>query len=729
VKRRLAGLATLVVAGFVGATFAALSPVPDRLPPAGADEHEPRYVDRRGELLSVTYDNRWNVHDRIPLHSIPSILTEAFVAAEDKRFYTHHGVDWTARLHAAWTNATSLRAVRGASTITEQVVRMIHPRPRTLWSRWVEGFDAMRLERRFEKAEILEFYLNQVPYARMRRGVQQAAREYFDRDLDTLTPKESLALAVLVRSPSRLDLKKGTEAIEKPVQTLAARLHAEGLLSELELERIETEPLRVETSELRIDAAHFVARVPPNGKDGKVSVATTLDGSLQRRAQQLLDRQIAALADQGVTDGAVLVVDHETDEILVWANGGGFTQAEGGQIDMVTVPRQPGSTLKPFLYALALERGWTAATVLVDEPIAEAVGNGLHSFRNYSRHYYGPIRLREALGNSLNVPAIKTVQFTGRVELYELLGKLGVTSLTEHPDYYGDGLALGNGELSLFELVSAYAVLARGGVRRPLKWKRDESRGREESRVLSAETSSLIADILSDPEARALEFGRSSVLNLPLQTAVKTGTSNDYRDAWTVGFTHRYTVGVWMGNLDRKPMHEVTGSIGPALVFRALLAELHRNREGKPLYLSRKLRQVAICRESGALPTDSCPRTTEWFRPDRAPESLCPLHSEKAATVAASGRVKIGRPSPGLHLALDPRIPDELERFALEVDGLPKGARVEWWIDDEPFAESTEEHGRSLWPLTRGRHVAKALVYRSETDEPTWTAPVGFRVK
>jgi penicillin-binding protein 1C len=726
VTRRLALVAAVAAAGLLGATLASLSPVPERLPPQGEGELDARYVDRRGELLSVTYENQWNLHDRTPLHEIPATLTEAFVTAEDKRFYSHHGIDWCARFHAAWTNLTSLRAVRGASTITEQVVRMIHPRPRTLWSRWVEGFEAMRLERRFEKAEILEFYLNQVPYARMRRGVKQAAREYFDRDVDTLNPKETLALAVLVRSPSRLDLKRGTEAIEKPVRRLAARLHARGVLSNLELERIQSEPLRVTPAELRIDAAHFVARVP---EDGAAEVTTTLDGSLQRRAQQLLDRQIASLVNRGVTDGAVLVVDHETDEILVWANGGGFTQEEGGQIDMVTVPRQPGSTLKPFAYALALERGWTAATVLVDEPIAEAVGNGLHSFRNYSRHYYGPIRLREALGNSLNVPAIKTVQFTGRVELFLLLRKLGVSSLTEHPDFYGDGLALGNGELSLFELVSAYAVLARGGVRRPLKWKSEGDLGREEHRVLSAETSSLIADILSDPEARALEFGRSSVLSLPLQTAVKTGTSNDYRDAWTVGFSHRYTVGVWMGNLDRKPMHEVTGSIGPALVFRALLAELHRNREGKPLYLSRKLRQIAICRESGALPTESCPRAMEWFRPGTAPEALCPLHSGGVVTAAARGEIKVGKPSPGLHLALDPRIPDELERFALELEGLPKGARVEWWIDDAPFAESTEEDGRSLWPPSRGRHVAKARVWRSEADDPTWTDAVGFHVR
>jgi penicillin-binding protein 1C len=725
VNRRLALSLGLVVAGLAGATFLSLSPLPDRLPPTAGEDLTPRYLDREGELLSITYENRWNVNDRVALRDVPEILKEAFVTAEDKRFHRHHGVDWTARLHALWTNVTSLRVVRGASTITEQVVRMIHPRPRTPWSRWVEGFDAMRLERKFDKDAILDFYLNQVPYARMRRGVKQAAREYFDRDLDTLTPKESLALAVLVRSPSRLDLKKGTGAIEKPVRMLARRLHAQGALSERELEQIETAPLSVSSGQIRIDAAHFVTRVPDVSA---AEVVTTLDGSLQRKAQQLLDRQIASLSRRGVDDGAVLVVDHETDEILAWVNGGGFSQKEGGQIDMVEVPRQPGSTLKPFVYALALERGWTPATVLDDEPLAEAVGTGLHSFRNYSRHYYGPIRLRDALGNSLNVPAIKTIQYTGRVELFDLLRDVGVSSLTEHPDYYGDGLALGNGEVSLLDLVSAYAVLARGGVRRPLRFEREGRAGGEGRRVLSAETSSLIADILSDPEARALEFGRSSVLNLPLQTAVKTGTSNDYRDAWTVGFTHRYTVGVWMGNLDRKPMHEVTGSIGPALVFRALLAELHRNRDGKPLYLSRKLRQVAICRTSGALPGPSCPRAMEWFRPGTEPSDVCPIHSG-GAKATVHREVRIAKPSPGLYLALDPRIPDELERFALEVEGLPEGARVEWWIDGARFAESREERGRSLWPLSRGRHVARALVWTAEGSEPKPVGPVGFRVK
>jgi penicillin-binding protein 1C len=704
------------------ATLLCLGPAPASLLPSGAENVSPRYLDRNGEILSMTYENRWNVHDRVPLHEMPDLLKRAFIAAEDQRFYRHHGVDWLARMNAALENLSSLGIVRGASTITEQVVRMIHPRPRTLWSRWLEGFEAGRLESRFSKDEILDFYLNQVPYARNRRGVRQAAREYFDRDLDTLNARETLALAVLVRSPSRLDLHRSTEPILEGIEHLAERL-------DLDLDQ---GPLQVTSSNLDVDAAHFLRSIPlVPAFDAPGLVVTTLDASLQRRVRDLLDRQLDSLEGRGVGDGAVLVVNHETDEILAWVNGRGFDQEEGGQIDMVTTPRQPGSTMKPFVYALALEKGWTAATILVDEPIAEAVGSGLHRFRNYSRHYYGPLRLREALGNSLNVPAIQAIQFGGRGDLLELLGRLGVRSLDQHPDYYGDGLALGNGEITLLELVSAYSVLGRGGVYRPFVWSRSEPHRSEATRVLSGETASILADILSDPEARALEFGRSSVLNLPVQTASKTGTSNDYRDAWVVGFSHRYTVGVWMGNLDRRPMREVTGSVGPALVFRSIFADLHRNEESKPLFLSRRLRQVRVCRASGKLAGDSCPVATEWFRPETVPEEACPLHGTAGVRSLSPriGEIRIAQPSPGLNLALDPRIPDELERFSLEVEGLPSGSRVEWWVDDEPFAESTAQRGRALWPLSRGRHVARARVWVAEDEDPKWTDPIGFRVR
>ena len=716
-------------------TAAALQSVPEELPPGSAAVQQPQLTDRHGVPLSVTYQNDWNVHDVVDLHAIPELLQLAFVESEDQRFYRHRGVDWLARSHALAQNLLAMRARRGASTITEQVVRILHPRQRTLWSRWLEGFEAVQLEERFSKLKILEFYLNQVPYARQRRGVGQAARDYFDRDLDTLSAKEILALAVLVRSPSRLDLIHSTEQIQQPIESLGERLHAKGILPQELLSAIKDTPLVLVRPKSSVEATHFVRFIRsrlPSGSSARV--ISTLDGVLQDQVQMILDRQLESLSTRHVAHGAALVVDHESDEILAWVNAGGFSLLEGSQIDKVTTTRQPGSTLKPFLYAMALEKGWTPATLIDDSPFAQPVGHGLHNYRNYSRYYYGPLRLREALANSLNVPAVKSVNFAGRSEFLHRLRQLGFNHLDKHPDHYGDGLVLGNGEVTLLSLVQAYAALAHGGELRPLQYLAGRQNPERPIRVFGPEVSSLVADILSDPEARALEFGRNSVLALPVPAAVKTGTSSDYRDAWAVGFSHRFTVGVWMGNLGRQPMREVTGSLGPGMVLRSIFAELHRNVESRPLFLSRKLSRHSICRVSGKLPTDHCPTVGEWFRPGNQPHDICPLHISSTVTeaqpaVVALDRVRIQSPTPGLHLAMDPRIPDELEYFPFQLGPVPTQSRVEWILDDRVLASTSGQEPSYLWQVSLGSHKLRARLWRDNRDRPVETEPVVFLVK
>ena len=282
-------------------------------------------------------------------------------------------------------------------------------------------------------------------------------------------------------------------------------------------------------------------------------------------------------------DGAALVVDNRTGEVLAWVSESLSAGESQGWVDAVTVRRQPGSALKPFLYALAMEMGWTAATIIEDSPLAEAAGSGLHNFHNYSRTYYGPLRLRVALGNSLNTPAVRTIQFTGTERFLLWLRSLGISGLNKSAEFYGHGLALGDGEVSLFELVQAYSVLPRHGAFLPLRTVSERHLPPGElSQVIGPATAAIIGDILSDPQARRLEFGEGHLLRFPVQTAVKTGTSTDHRDCWAVGFSDRYTAGVWMGNLDHRPTRGVTGAIGPALVLRAIFAELNRDGETAP---------------------------------------------------------------------------------------------------------------------------------------------------
>jgi penicillin-binding protein 1C len=710
---------------FIWKTCEDLMPLPKSLAPDAADVSRIRILDRNDVPLTITYENRWNTHDYVQIYEIPEFLQKVFIISEDRRFYSHNGVDWKARLNALWQNSRELSVIRGASTITEQVVRMWHHRPRTLWSRWLEGIEASRLEKRFSKADILEFYLNEVPYASNRRGVVQASRFYFDRDLDTLSRKEILALVVMVRSPSRLDIHNNVNSIAEPIKRLTGLIQKHGIINDREAGQVLQEGIEIRSSDIIVDAGHFVDFLYQTRSSYILSVNgqvnTTLDASLQLMAKTLLDNRIDNLSKRGVKNGAVLIIDNRTHEVLAWVNGGKrFDNTPGSWIDAVSTPRQPGSTLKPFVYALALDKGWTAATLINDSPLAEPVGTGLHSYNNYSRVHYGLLSLREALGNSLNVPAVRTLQFIGIENLLACLHHLGMDSLQQRPDFYGDGLVLGNGEITLYELVQAYAALANQGIRYPLKIILNEETAADDIvRVFSPEAASLIGNILSDSGARRLEFGEEGVLSFPVQTAVKTGTSSDYTDAWALGYNNDYTVGAWMGSLDRTPMDGITGSRGPAMVIRSIFAELNRNRDTQPLYLSPRLVMADICRDTG-LPSDgNCPLYSEWFAPGTEPKNLTKIYIDEKP-------LAIVQPSPGLQLAMDPRIPDDQEALLFKLSGIPSDSSVDWYVDGILMATTLSDN--YLWPMSKGNHIAMAKV-RSHIGKIFEAPPVKFIVK
>lgn len=695
-------------------TYIDIKPINTSLRTILSDAQTLQVTDRNGYPLTITYQNRWNTYDNLPLYQIPTFLKNAFIASEDQNFYQHSGVNWRSRVAAIFQNARSQRTVRGASTITEQVVRMIHPRPRSLWSKWIEGFEAMNLERRYSKSDILEFYLNQVPYAANRRGVLQAAGFYFDRDLTTLTHREMLALVILARAPSSYNLYKNPNKINGAMLRLAQTLLQQKQITTDEFQQIQQEYFVLKTPIAPVNAAHFVNYVRTHAPQAETTkhLQTTLDANLQNQVQLIVDERLKNLRNMGVRNAAALVVDHTTGEILAWVvaganSGNSANPVPGYQIDAVTVPRQPGSALKPFLYTLALQSGWTPATLIDDSPYSEAVGTGIHRFKNYSNGYYGKITLREALGNSLNIPALHTIRHVGTSQYLQTLHALGFESLDRGEDIYDEGLALGNGEVTLLELTQAYTALANRGVFRPLRFLVNDDEQVSDKRIFSPEASSLIANILSDPYARRLEFGENSVLNLPVQTAAKTGTSTDYRDAWTVGFNYRYVVAIWMGNLDHTPMNGITGVMGPALAMRSIFYEINHHQKTSPLYLSPKLVAENICISKAQ--SEGCLPRTEYFISGTEP-------NVNNATAESQVTPKFVLPTQGLQIAVDPRIPRDLQKIKFQLSGLnPRSASgspalVTWLLNGVPLATTPTSY--YLWQLEKGRYRLKALIHQ-----------------
>lgn len=714
----LLGLSIALVGAFAVKTAVDIQPIDQLYWRVVRSSEAQRITDRYGQPLLIRYDTAWNYDDQRSLHQFPDFLIKATIVSEDKSFYQHRGIEWPAKAAAVWQNIKARRVVRGASTITEQVVHLLNPRPRSLWSKWLEMIEAQLLERKLSKNHILEFYLNQVPYTANRHGVSQGAHFYFNRDLSTLTPKEILALVILVKAPTSYDLRKSTHLVEARMLPLVERLELDAGVSA----QIKDAPLQLESRGKIVDAYHFVQyfkrhRIDQAFHQRQPLLRTTLDGSLQDYCQQVLDQRLRALKDRKVGNAAILVVDHHNGDILAWVVGGrslGQGQTRGGMIDSISALRQPGSALKPFVYAAALEKGWKATTLIDDAPLTGPVGTGMHRFKNYSNIHYGPVTVREALANSLNVPAVKAIQHVGVNSFLQLLHQLQFTTLKRGSEIYDEGLALGNGEVSLFELVRAYGVLANKGLRRTLRFTFNDSKQESAVRVFPETVTSIIGDILSDPWARRLEFGSASIMNLPVQTAVKTGTSTDYRDAWIVGYNHRYVVGVWMGNLDNEPMDGVTGSTGPALTMRVIFNHLNRNQESKSLYLSPELSQRDVLIKKGNKGEESW--QTELFDGDEAP----------GVVSVAEQRVVLLKPTPGLKMAVDPRVPLTKQKFEFKLTSLGDGDVVEWYVDD--VCVDTTSKPSYLWPLQQGRHLVRANV-RAKGEIVCQVPEVGFWVK
>jgi penicillin-binding protein 1C len=632
------------------------------------------FVDRNGLPLGtiLTRDREHTV--AVSLHQVSPQFIHAIVSAEDQRFYQHGAVDGRAIIRSLLEAVQARRVVSGGSTITMQLARMIDGSPRTLTGKLKEVWTAWRLTAGMERDDILQAYINRLPMGGNIYGVEAASRIFFGVPASDLNTAQSSLLAAIPNDPNRLNPYDHWELLKRRQKYVLGRMVADRHLTPNQADRVWQEDVTLQPRHQGIrTAAHFqfwlANQLPPTHP---ARIQTTLDRPLQQFVETQVQQVLQTLASHNVHHAAALVLDNPTGEVLAYVGSPDyFADNQMGRNDGVQALRQPGSTLKPFLYELALEKRVVHPnTILADVPTRYAIpGSRLYTPSDYSETFQGPVRVRVALANSLNVPAVRVLEKVGVPAFLERLHQLGFAHLNQSPDYYGLGLTLGGGEVTLWELAQAYRAIAQGGKTTPLQIVRQEGEGRgqteeeEKGKVgkmgkgenllfstlnsqHSPSTWSLITDMLADSHARAHAFGVESLLALPFAAAVKTGTSSDFRDTWTVGFTTDYTVAAWVGNFDGSAMQQVTGVTGAAPLWNRIMLHLHENREPEAFPVPERLVQRPICALSGARPTPACPTVVqEYLFPedlaeyDRQPDPFYPTMT--TATGQTAHRLKL----------------------------------------------------------------------------------------
>jgi penicillin-binding protein 1C len=580
------------------------------------------YTDRTGEPLGTILGNTSTHAVSVSLSAVSPWFVRAIVAAEDARFYRHGAADARSMLRAAGEYVVYGEPRSGASTIEMQLARFVSPSSSTLGGKVAQLLIAERIEIASSKSSILAAYVNLVPMGGDIYGVEAAARTYFGEPAADLDLAQASLLAAIPNDPPRLAPGGDWAALRARQHYVLRRMIAAGDVTQPVAARAYAETLAVRQDDSGgvADAPHALFYLNRAAPATRGRLRTTIDRALQRFVQAQTQDVIAALQSYNVNDAAALVVDNRTGAVRAYVGSPNyFSDPSLGRNDGVQALRQPGSELKPFTYELALERGAIRATTMLDDtPAAYALPGGrLYQPADYSGRFSGPVRVRYALANSLNVPAVRVLSDLGVQRLLDRLHDLGFTHLAKPASYYGLGLTLGGGEVSLWELVGAYVALARSGSATPLHLAASDSAS-PPRQIGNPSDWQLVSDMLADRNARAHSFGHGSVLDLPFSAAVKTGTSSDFHDTWTVGFTRDYTVGVWVGNFDGSPMRGVSGVTGAGPLWNRIMLHLYeRNAEPPPFSPPRGFVRVAICATTGRAPSagTACPVVREWARP------------------------------------------------------------------------------------------------------------------
>lgn len=668
-----------------------------------------RILDRDGNVISESGNVEARSWRPVEIAEVDEWLIRATLAAEDRRFYRHSGVDVVALCGSIWRNLKSGRVVSGASTITQQLIKLHAEEVDRGWrEKVVENLAAMKLEREWGKERILEAYLNRIDYGNRLRGIEAASQAYFGKPAVELEKAEAVFLAGLPQAPSRYNPWKNPEAAAARYRQVLQYM-GDG----------DADVPVLATRRLEQLAPHYCRNVlgQVEGRGGEI--VTILNSDLQKEILRIVEKHTKRLRPSGVSQIAVVVIDHQTGAVRAWC-GSSDWEGENGQIDGVTTARSSGSTLKPFLYLRAIDEGLlTAASLVPDTPDAIRAEYADYDPRNYDERFWGPVRVREALANSLNVPAVHVLAKVGARDFHRYLNRSGIP-LKRGLDEYGAGLILGNGEVRLLDLAAGFGAFANGGVYVAPRF--TETDPVRHVAISSKAAAMMLTGMLSDNDARLKTFGLRSPLAFEgVCVPCKTGTSSGFHDAWTVGATGRHVVGVWMGNFDGRAMDEVASVTGPAPLWREIIDHLLPGDGGvvhDPVGAGLVGRE--ICALSGMLwCRDSPAKSMEWFLPGSEPTEdaseffqggkvvLPPEyalwcrsgHNYLGAEVSTGGALKIIQPMDGSVFLIDGNLSPERQEIEFIAVG---GEEIIWEIDGERF-----EGG--FWRLKAGKYHAKAF--------------------
>jgi len=695
----------------------------------------PLLLDRHGEFLAQVAAPDGGGYGYWPVEQLPPRVVAATLSLEDRRFWSHPGVDPIAIARALWQNLASGERVSGASTLAMQVARMQDPGPRTYYRKAAEAVAALFMTLRYGREAILSQYLRLVPYGNDVHGIAYAARLYFDKPVADLSWAEIAFLAAIPQAPSRMNPLSPTQrdfAIARGHRILAA-LRDNAVLAPadfaLAAAQLDDLPL-VERTARPDNALHAILNLQDSlaGDDGwrhgrgDPRVVTTIDLDIQNRVTRLATRSLARWQGDGAQQVAVIVTRTASREVLAWLGSADYSRSPSGAIDFALAERSPGSTLKPFIYALALDRGDIAPdTPLVDSATdAGAVENADHG-------YLGRLLPRQALANSRNVPAVGLVRTIGIDQTYLYLRLLGLHDENRPARYFGLPMAIGGLPTSLAKIVRAYGALANDGMLGDLVWYRGQPMAPPQ-RLMSAATARLVTLFLSDPMARLPSFPRMSAVEYPFPVAVKTGTSQGYRDAWTIAYSRDYMVGVWMGRPDAGAMRNVGGSSSAARLARAILLDLHGDAvDQAALAFAAPEGRVPqeICTETGEAADGLCEGTSREWLPRQAASIQPSPDVLPTASVQEEGAVRLAitAPQDSMHIIRNPETPADLASLALTASVTPVPPQLLWYVDGQPYRLATATES-VRWPLQAGLHKFQVRIPNRGIASPVVTVQV-----